>query len=78
MPVILAGTLLVFALSVSSYIVPALMGGFRVGVLPIHIFQQVMQMAQFQFGAAVGVVLFLISLTSIAVYLRVGSSARGA
>jgi putative spermidine/putrescine transport system permease protein len=54
------------------------MGGFRVGVLPIHIFQQVMQMAQFQFGAAVGVVLFLISLTSIAVYLRVGSSARGA
>ncbi len=78
MPGILAGTLLVFALSVSSYIVPALMGGFRVGVLPIHIFQQVMQMAQFQFGAAVGVVLFLISLTSIAVYLRVGSSARGA
>ena len=42
MPGILAGTLLVFALSVSSYIVPALMGGFRVGVLPIHIFQQVM------------------------------------
>jgi putative spermidine/putrescine transport system permease protein len=78
MPGILAGTLLVFALSVSSYIVPALMGGFRVGVLPIHIFQQVMQMAHFQFGAAVGVVLFLISLTSIAVYLRVGSSARGA
>ena len=34
MPGILSGSLLVFALSISSYIVPALMGGFRVGVLP--------------------------------------------
>ena len=53
MPGILSGSLLVFALSISSYIVPALMGGFRVGVLPIHIYQQVAQSARFQFGATI-------------------------
>lgn len=75
MPGIVAGTLLVFALSISSYIVPALMGGFRVGVIPIHIYQQVAEMARFQFGSAVAVILFLISIAAVALYLRV--SVRG-
>ena len=70
MPGILSGSLLVFALSISSYIVPALMGGFRVGVLPIHIFQQVAEGARFQFGATIAVILFLLSAGAVAVYLR--------
>lgn len=77
MPGILSGSLLVFALSISSYIVPALMGGFRVGVLPIHIFQQVAEGARFQFGATVAVILFLISATAVGIYLRVGSRQSG-
>ncbi len=77
MPGILAGSLLVFALSISSYIVPALMGGFRVGVLPIHIFQQVAEGARFQFGATVAVILFLISATAVAVYIRIGAQRSG-
>jgi putative spermidine/putrescine transport system permease protein len=77
MPGILSGTLLVFALSISSYIVPALMGGFRVGVLPIHIFQQVAESARFQFGATLAVILFLLSAAAIAVYLHVGARRSG-
>lgn len=76
-PGIMAGSLLVFALSISSYIVPALMGGFRVGVLPIHIFQQVADNARFQFGATVAVILFLLSAGAVAVYLRLGSRRSG-
>ena len=77
LPGILSGSLLVFALSISSYIVPALMGGFRVGVLPIHIFQQVAEGARFQFGATIAVVLFLLSAGAVAIYLRVGARASG-
>jgi putative spermidine/putrescine transport system permease protein len=77
MPGILAGSLLVFALSISSYIVPALMGGFRVGVLPIHIFQQVAEGARFQFGATIAVILFLLSALAVGIYLRIGSRRSG-
>ena len=77
LPGILSGSLLVFALSISSYIVPALMGGFRVGVLPIHIFQQVAEGARFQFGATIAVILFLLSAGAVAIYLRVGSRRSG-
>jgi putative spermidine/putrescine transport system permease protein len=77
MPGILSGSLLVFALSISSYIVPALMGGFRVGVLPIHIFQQVAEGARFQFGAAIAVILFIISACAVAIYLKVGARHSG-
>lgn len=73
MPGILSGSLLIFALSISSYIVPALMGGFRVGVLPIHIFQQVAEGARFQFGATISVVLFVLCAIAVGVYLRVSN-----
>jgi putative spermidine/putrescine transport system permease protein len=76
-PGVLAGSLLVFALSISSYIVPALMGGFRVGVLPIHIYQQVAEGARFQFGATVAVVLFLLSASAIVIYTRIGARRSG-
>ena len=77
MPGILSGSLLVFALSISSYIVPALMGGFRVGVLPIHIYQQVAESARFQFGSTIAVILFLISSAAVLVYIKFGSRNSG-
>lgn len=68
MPGILAGTLLVFALSISSYVVPALMGGWKVIVLPIHIYQQIAEVGRWQFGAAIAVVLFVTSIIAVAIY----------
>ena len=70
MPGILAGVLLVFALSMSSYVIPALMGGWKVIVLPIHIFQQNSELGNWQFGAAVSVILFLSSMVAVFVYQR--------
>ncbi|PZP54184.1 MAG: ABC transporter permease [Agrobacterium fabrum] len=77
MPGILAGTLLVFALAISSYVVPALMGGWKVMVMPIHIYQQVAETGRWQFGASIAVVLFVTSLMAIAVYHRAAMRTTG-
>lgn len=77
MPGILAGTLLVFSLSVSSYVVPALMGGWKVQVLPIHVFQQISEMGKWQFGAAIATVLFGISAVTVALYRTVALRQAG-
>jgi len=65
MPGMLAGSLIVFALSISSFVVPALMGGWRVTVLPIHIYQQVAEIGNWQLGATLAVVLLVLSLSGI-------------
>lgn len=77
MPGILAGTLLVFALSISSYVVPALMGGWKVVVLPIHIFQQIAELGNWQFGATVAVILFSLSLFAVVTYQWAASRVAG-
>lgn len=69
LPGIYAGTLLVFALAISSYVVPALMGGWKVVTLPIHIYQQIAEVGRWQFGAALGAVLFVTTLIALAVYV---------
>jgi putative spermidine/putrescine transport system permease protein len=77
MPGILAGSLLVFALSISSYVVPALMGGWKVMVLPIHIYQQIAETGRWQFGSAVAVVLFVTSLMAVYIYHRAAVRTAG-
>jgi len=77
MPGILAGSLLVFALSISSYVVPALMGGWKVMVLPIHIYQQIAETGRWQFGAAVAVVLFVTSLLAVFIYHKAAVRTAG-
>lgn len=41
LPGVVAGSLLVFSLAISSYVTPILMGGFQVMTLPVMIYQQV-------------------------------------
>ena len=77
MPGILAGTLLVFAISISSYVVPALMGGWKVIVMPIHIYQQISELGKWQFGAAIATVLFITSLVAVFVYQRYAEKTAG-
>jgi putative spermidine/putrescine transport system permease protein len=77
MPGILAGSLLVFAMSISSYVVPALMGGWKVIVMPIHIYQQISELGKWQFGASIAVVLFLTSLVAVLVYQRYTEKTAG-
>jgi putative spermidine/putrescine transport system permease protein len=77
MPGILAGSLLVFALSISSYVVPTLMGGWKVMVMPIHIYQQIAEVGRWQFGSSIGVILFGTSLLAVFVYQRYAIKTAG-
>ncbi|MEX0344340.1 MAG: ABC transporter permease [Rhizobiaceae bacterium] len=77
MPGVLAGSLLVFAISISSYVVPALMGGWKVVVMPIHIYQQIAEMGKWQFGAAIAVVLFITSVIAVIIYQRYAAVTAG-
>lgn len=79
MPAVLAGALLVFAISLSSYTVPSLMGGWKVLALPMHIYQQISEVGRWQLGAALAVTLFAVGGTvmlAIAAFMRRLSGGR--
>lgn len=65
MPGVAAGSLLVFSLSIAAYATPALVGGTKVMVMPLYVYQQAMgQVVNWPFGSAIsfillGLVLFL-------------------
>ena len=71
LPGILAGSLLVFALSISAYVTPILMGGFQVMTLPILIYQQVSASFNLGFAAALGLVLLSVSIVLVIGYNHV-------
>jgi len=77
MPGILAGMLLVFALASSSYVVAALMGGWKVWVLPVHIFQQISNGGHWQFGACIAAILFVVNITAVFIYQAVAARTAG-
>lgn len=71
MPGVLAGSLLVFSLAISSYVTPILMGGFSVLTLPILIYQQLSGVFNFAFAAALSFLLLLVSLIIVIAYFRI-------
>jgi putative spermidine/putrescine transport system permease protein len=70
LPGILAGSLLVFALSISAYVTPILLGGFQIMTLPILIYQQISANFNVGFAAALGMVLLALSLALVLAYNR--------
>lgn len=70
LPGIVAGSLLVFALTISSYVTPTLMGGFAFQTLPMLIYQQISASFNPGMGAAIGFVLLVVSLLIILGYGR--------
>jgi len=77
MPGLLAGTLLVFALASSSYVVAALMGGWKVWVLPVQIFERISNSGQWQFGAALATILLVINVAAVFIYQAASSRMTG-
>jgi putative spermidine/putrescine transport system permease protein len=65
LPGILAGSLLVFALAISAYVTPVLLGGNNVLTLPMLIYQQVSASFNLGFAGALGVVLLIVSLALV-------------
>jgi putative spermidine/putrescine transport system permease protein len=68
MPGILAGSLLVFALAISAYVTPVVLGGNNVLTLPMLIYQQVSASFNLGFAGALGVVLLSVSLALVFAY----------
>jgi putative spermidine/putrescine transport system permease protein len=52
-------------------VVPILVGGFKVHVLPMVVYEQVLSVFDWPFGAANAFVLLVISVVLIAVYIKV-------
>jgi len=77
LPGIVAGSLLTFTLSASSFITPSLMGGARIQMLAGSVYKSVTQTLEWQFAAAQAVVLFVGVLLVLAPYARLTSVRHG-
>jgi putative spermidine/putrescine transport system permease protein len=69
LPGVIAGSLIVFTLSVSAYVTPSILSGGRQIVMSMLIFQQYGAILNFEFGAALSVVLLLTTLVLVVFYL---------
>lgn len=69
-PGALAGSLIVFALSISSFVVPMFLGGAWVKVVAYHIWEQNMATIDWPFGAAIAVILLVVTAAIMLTYNR--------
>jgi len=75
-PGIVAGSLLCFTLSASSFVTPNLLGGSRIQVLAGSIYRSVTQTLDWPFAAAQAVILFAGVLLVLVPYARLGQRER--
>jgi len=76
-PGVIAGSLLVFTLSASSFVTPNLLGGPRIQVLAASIYRTVTQTLDWPFAAAQAVILFVGILLILAPYARLAGRDDG-
>lgn len=78
LPGITSGTVLVFVLTVSSYVVPSLLGGYKVLTVPLLVVQMVSELFNWPLGSALAMVFFVITVAVVGLYLRLmGHLMRG-
>ncbi len=70
LPGVASGTVLVFVLTVSSYVIPSLLGGHRVITVPLLVVQTVQQIFNWPLGSALAIVFFVITIAIVGVYLK--------
>jgi putative spermidine/putrescine transport system permease protein len=71
LPGVVAGSIIVFALSVSAYVIPSILSGGREMVTPMLIFQQYTATFRPDIGATLSIVLLAVTLLLIGAYLFV-------
>ncbi|WP_412065962.1 ABC transporter permease [Rhizobium sp. SYY.PMSO] len=71
LPGVVAGTLIAFTLNAAAFAIPALMGGGRVKMMGMMVYDQATVQGNFPFAAAVGISLTILSVLMTAVYLFV-------
>jgi putative spermidine/putrescine transport system permease protein len=76
LPGALAGSLLVFMVSMGSYATPALLGGSQVRLMVTEIYAQVTSVFNWPFGAALSIVLLLVSLAIVMLASKLAGGGR--
>jgi len=76
LPGIVAGTTLVFSLSMSAFVTPALMGGSAVKVIPVIAYEQIMSTLNWPLGAALAFVLLGSSVLLVGLFTRLVETKR--
>jgi putative spermidine/putrescine transport system permease protein len=71
LPGVFTGSLLVWVLAVSAYVIPALLGGYNVITAPMLVVQTVMDKFNWPLGAAQAMVLFLGTAVVVWLYVKV-------
>ena len=69
MPGVIAGSLLVFALNVSSFVIPKFIGGGKVRMLGLMVYQSSMLLGNLPFASAMGVIILFVCSVFIIFYL---------
>lgn len=78
LPGLLAGAIMVFTLSVSAYVTPALLGSGRITMFSMLIFQQYSSVFDFHYGGALSCTLLVLTLFMVAAANRIGAIRRAA
>lgn len=77
LPGIVAGSLLTFTLSASSFVTPSLLGGVRLQVLAGSIYNSITQTLDWSFAAAQAVILFVGIILVVLPYIKLTSRSHG-
>lgn len=70
MPGVLSGSLIVFGLSASSFVIPGLLGGRRLKMVATIVYDEYMHELNWPFGAAVALILLMVNLLIMFTYNR--------
>lgn len=70
LPGVASGTVLVFVLTVSAYVTPSLLGGYRVLTVPLLVVQTVQELFDWPLGSALAIVFFVITIAIVGAYLK--------
>jgi len=76
LPGIVAGTTLVFSLSMSAFVTPALMGGTSVKVIPVLAYEQIMSTLNWPLGAALAFLLLGSTIMLVSLYTKLIENKR--
>ncbi len=71
LPGIASGCILVFLLSVSSYVIPILLGGNKVMITPVLVIQTILEALNWPFGSALAFILFSCAVIIVALLFLV-------
>jgi len=73
LPGVVSGTVLVFVLAESSYVIPSLLGGFTVLTVPILVIRTITELFNWPAGSAFALVFFAITLLIVWAFLQLMS-----